>query len=63
MEPTKYYVIVKWVIKKNGVKLPIVLVDDLSEIMEFDDYDKALEIAMMFERNSDSGWKYTVKPI
>jgi len=35
----------------------------LSEVMEFDDYDSANKMAQLFEVNSDSGWKYTIRKI
>lgn len=57
------YVIIKNVKNANGVTVPIILLDGLSEVMEFSDYEEANKIAQLFEINSDSGWKYTVRKI
>jgi len=57
------YVIVKQYINSKGVTIPTILINNISEIMEFDDEDKATKLAMLFEANSDSGWKYNVKKI
>lgn len=57
------YVIIKNVKNTNGVTVPIILLDGLSEVMEFSDYEEANKMAQLFEINSDSGWKYTVRKI
>ncbi len=57
------YVIIKNIKNTNGVTVPIILLDGLSEVMEFSDYEEANRIAQLFEINSDSGWKYTVRKI
>jgi hypothetical protein len=57
------YVIIKNVKNSNGVTIPIILLDGLSEVMEFSDYEEANKMAQLFEINSDSGWKYTVRKI
>ena len=57
------YIIIKNVKNTNGVIVPIILLDGLSEVMEFSDYEEANRIAQLFEINSDSGWKYTVRKI
>lgn len=57
------YVIVKNYVNSRGVTIPTILINNVSEIMEFDDEDEATKIAATFEINSDSGWKYTVRKI
>lgn len=57
------YVIVKGYINSKGVTIPTILVDNLGEIMEFDDDAAATKLAATFEANSDSGWKYSVRKI
>lgn len=57
------YIIIKNVKNANGVTVPIILLDGLSEVMEFSDYEEANRTAQLFEINSDSGWKYTVRKI
>lgn len=57
------YIIIKNTKNQFGVTVPIILLDGLSEVMEFDNYESANKMAQLFEVNSDSGWKYTVKKI
>jgi len=57
------YMVYKEYINSKGVMLPIMLVNNVSEIMEFNSKAEATEIAQMFESNSDSGWKYKVKKV
>jgi hypothetical protein len=57
------YVIVKNYINSRGVTIPTILVNNISEIMEFETDVEALKIASIFEANSDSGWKYEVRKI
>jgi hypothetical protein len=47
---------------QNGRKQSIVLLN-IEEIWEFEDFEEAERIAKAFEINSDSGWKYKVKSI
>ena len=47
---------------QNGRKQGIVLLN-IEEIWEFEDFEEAERIAKSFEINSDSGWKYKVKSI
>jgi len=57
------YIIIKKVENSRGVTIPIIILNGLSEVMEFDDYESANKMAQLFEVNSDSGWKYTVRRI
>jgi hypothetical protein len=57
------YIIIKKVENSRGVTVPIIMLNGLSEVMEFDDYDSANKMAQLFEVNSDSGWKYTIRKI
>jgi hypothetical protein len=58
------YLIIK-LVKQNtsDVMLPVVLLDNQSEVMEFDTYDEAEKMRSLFEVNSDSGYKYEIKRI
>ena len=56
------YLIIKK-IKIDGKELPIVLLDSLGEVWEFDTEDAAQRIATAFENNSDSGHTYAPKKI
>jgi hypothetical protein len=57
------YIIIKKVENTRGVIVPIIMLNGLSEVMEFDDYEAANKMAQLFEVNSDSGWKYTIRRI
>lgn len=63
MAKKEAYCIVKELTLANGRTQNVILVDSGSEIMEFDDKKEAERIAEIFETNSDSGYKYTVKTI
>ncbi len=41
--------------------IPVILVDSHSEIISFETEEEALKLKEIFEANSDSGHKYTVK--
>ncbi len=58
------YVIVKFVKQQTSeVKLPVIILDNHGEVMEFETEEQAEEIRSLFELNSDSGHKYQVKKI
>jgi hypothetical protein len=57
------YVILKHIKNKTNKVLPVILVDNQSEILEFDSLDEAEKMRDIFQKNSDSGYKYEVKKI
>lgn len=57
------YCIIKELILENGAKQNVILVDSLSEIIEFDTYEEANKVAKIFEKNSDLKLRYIVKKI
>lgn len=59
------YIIVKMikVLDETSKKLPVVLVDNTSEVMEFETYEEAEDMCTKFQINSDSGWDYMVKKV
>jgi hypothetical protein len=57
------YVILKEITNSNGVKVNIIIINNQCEIWEFDSFDEANKMKDIFEANSDSGYKYTVKKI
>lgn len=57
------FVIIKHVKNKSGVKVPVILINGHSEILEFDTLEEAESMRSLFEQNSDSGYKYEVKKI
>jgi hypothetical protein len=57
------YVIVKHVKTKNNRKLPVIMLDTQGEVWDFDNKDKAQEMANIFNNNTDSGHTYEVKKV
>ena len=57
------WVILKKVKNNNGIELPVILLNSQSEIWEFESEDDATVMKDIFEKNSDSGYEYTVKKI
>jgi len=57
------FVIIKHVKNKSGVNVPVILINGDSEIWEFDTLEEAESMRVLFERNSDLGYKYEVKKI
>ena len=57
------YVIIKHVKTQNNRILPVVMLDAQGEVWEFDNKDKAQEMANILNTNTDSGHKYEVKQV
>jgi hypothetical protein len=57
------YVIIKHVKTKNNRKLPVIMLDTQGEVWDFDNKDKAQEMANIFNNNTDSGHTYEVKKV
>lgn len=58
------YIIIKMV--KDAVrdkKLPVIILDNSGEVLEFNTLEEAEDMRSRFEVNSDSGHKYKVKKI
>jgi len=52
------WIIVKEIELENKRKQSILILDNAEEIWEFKDFESANRMAQIFEKNSDSGWKY-----
>jgi hypothetical protein len=57
------WVIVKMVENSNKVKMPVILLDGHSEVLEYETKEEAEEVKKLFQKNSDSGHEYLVKKI
>lgn len=57
------WVILKYIKNKNGVVLPVIILDSHGEVLEFETQEEANKIKELFEQNSDSGYKYEIKKI
>ena len=57
------YIIVKHVKTQSNRSLPVIMLDTQSEVWEFDNKDKAQEMANILNTNTDSGHKYEVKQV
>ncbi len=49
--------------KKTGKTLPVILIDNLSEVLEFKKKEDANKLCEILNINSDSGHIYSVKEI
>jgi hypothetical protein len=57
------WVIVKMIPNFDGIKLPVIILNSESEILEFETEDEATSMKTIFETNSDSGYEYVVKKL
>ena len=57
------YCIVKIVKTIDGKELPVIMLDSQDEVWEFEVHEEAEHIANILEKNSDSGYTYTVKKV
>lgn len=57
------YIIIKEVKSVTGQTLPVILLDSHSDVMEFEDKEKADSMAEILNVNSDSGHNYRVKKV
>lgn len=48
---------------ENGIKMPVIVLNHHHEIWEFDTLEEAEKMASIFEKNSDSGYEYSVRKI
>jgi len=49
--------------QKTGKKLPVILLNSQSEVLEFDNEEDAISYKDLFQQNSDSNHKYVVKKV
>jgi hypothetical protein len=56
------YIILKQ-IKNEAVKLPVIIIDSLGEVLEFDSLEEAEKMKELFQSNTDSGHTYEVKKV
>ncbi len=57
------YVIIKHIKTESKKRVPVILLNSESEILEFETLESAEKMKEIFELNSDSGYKYEVKKI
>jgi len=58
------YVIIKHIkMNDNKKRVPVIILNGESEILEFETLESAEKMKEIFELNSDSGHKYEVKKI
>lgn len=56
------YIIIKQ-IYNEFVKVPVIILDSLGEVLEFDSLDEAEKMRNLFQNNTDSGHTYELKKI
>ena len=57
------FIIIKNVQTVHNTTVPVVILDDLGEVMEFHSKGEAERIKEIFQRNSDSGHTYVLREI
>ena len=57
------YFIIKTIQGPNGTTLPVILVNSISEILEFDSFEDAEKLRSVLQANTDSGHIYEVRKI
>lgn len=57
------YCIIKVIKNENGKDLPVIMLDNSDEVWEFETLESAEKIALILEKNSDSGYEYFVKKL
>jgi hypothetical protein len=61
-EKQKSFAVIKEIPGPNGI-IETVIVDAHSEVLEFDSFDEADNIAKIMEVNSNHGYKYKVRTV
>ena len=56
------YNIVKIMTDANGKPVHVLLNDGLSQILHITNQKKAMEMVKVVNENSDSGWRYELRP-
>lgn len=56
------YIIIKYV-KMNEGRVPVILLDELGEVLTFETEAEATTYRDLFQKNSDSGHLYRIKHI
>lgn len=57
------YVIIKKIQGQNGTSLPVILVNSISEILEFETLEEAENLKSVLQTNTDSGHIYEIRKI
>ena len=57
------FIIIKNIQTIHNIQVPVVILDDLGEVMEFQSKEEAEKIKEIFQRNSDSGHTYVIREI
>jgi hypothetical protein len=58
-----WIIIKKMELNEKGVKVPVIIIDSHSEVLEFEDYAEAEKMRLLFQSNSDSAHEYILKEI
>ena len=58
-----WIIIKKMELNEKVVKVPVIIIDSHSEVLEFEDYAEAEKMRLLFQSNSDSAHEYILKEI
>jgi hypothetical protein len=56
------YIIIKQIFNES-VKVPVIILDSLGEVLEFENLEEAEKMRNLFQNNTDSGHIYELKKI
>lgn len=57
------FCIIKKMKNENNITLNVIVLDHHEEVWEFETMEEAEKMALIFEKNSDSGYEYVAKKI
>jgi hypothetical protein len=57
------FIIIKSVVRSNGIQVPVVLLDSNHEVLEYENQKDAEKMAKLLQANTDSGHTYTIKKV
>jgi hypothetical protein len=60
---TNSYVIIKNYKTPAGTTVPVIMLDSQGEVLEFSSETEAETMRQMFQKNSDSGYKFSLREI
>jgi len=57
------WLIIKHITNSEGKTLPVIMLNGIGEVLEFETEQEARDFASILQINTDSGWKYVVTKI
>jgi len=57
------WLVIKHITNSEGKTLPVIMLNGIGEVLEFETEQEARDFASILQINTDSGWKYVVTKI